>query len=102
MGTAAISAHEARVWLWVMLIVAVVFNWLYLGKFWHVQRVYQRAISCLVLVVYVFAGGGAFSTYEWYKPLYGTFVLAIATAFLIRAPAVGTWRRLIGTGSNGR
>ena len=85
-GSGIISANEKQILLWISLGVALVFNWLYLLRVWKVQRSSQRLISCVALVVYVFAGGGAFATYAWYKPLYGTLALAIAGAFLIFAP----------------
>jgi hypothetical protein len=81
-----LSAAEARGWLWVALGVGLIFNWLYLKLIWKVKRLSQILISCAALVVYVFAAGGPFAAYEWYKPLYGTFALGVAAAFLLFAP----------------
>jgi hypothetical protein len=85
-GNAVLDPAEVRFWLWIALGVAVVFNWLYLVRIWKVKRISQVIISCAALVVYVFAAGGAFATYEWYKPLYGTLALGVAAAFLLFAP----------------
>jgi hypothetical protein len=85
-GAAILSHGEARVWLAIVLLAALVFNWLYLQYIWHVQRAYQWLVSCAALLVYVFAAGGVFATFDWYKPFYGTVALAIAGAFLIFAP----------------
>jgi hypothetical protein len=85
-GNPILSAEEARGWLWIALGVGLVFSWLYLKRIWKVKRISQVLISCAALVVYVFAAGGPFATYEWYKPLFGTFALGVAAAFLLFAP----------------
>ena len=36
--------------------------------------------------VYVFAAGGVFAMYTWYKPVYGTLALGLVGTFLIFAP----------------
>lgn len=77
------STHiELQFWLGASLAVALVFNWLYLRKFWKVTRPSQLAISSYALTVYVFAMGGVFATFAWYKPWQGTALLAVTAAFL--------------------
>jgi hypothetical protein len=82
----AASSGQIQLFLWLALGIALVFNYFYLLWTWKVQRLSQRLVSCLALLVYVFAAGGAFATYAWYQPGYGAFALGVVGAFLIFAP----------------
>jgi hypothetical protein len=81
-ATTAVHDEQAP-WLAAALVIAVVFNALYLWRIWKVQRVSQWLISCAALVVYVFAIGGVFATFPWYRPGLGMAVLAVGAAFLV-------------------
>ncbi|MGK7907501.1 MAG: hypothetical protein AB4040_09775 [Synechococcus sp.] len=39
----------------------------------------QIVLSCGAFVIWVFATGGPFSAWEWYRPLYGSLALATYT-----------------------
>jgi hypothetical protein len=80
--SANLTAMELRVYLGLTLIVTLVFTWLYLRQIARVVVVSQIVISCFALVVWVFALGGVFATFSFYKPWQGTAALVIAAAFL--------------------
>jgi hypothetical protein len=74
---------SVRLWLSIVLIVCIIFTWLYLRRFWHVTRFSQVAVSTAALIAYVFAIGGVFREFPFYRPWQSTLVLVISTAFLI-------------------
>jgi uncharacterized membrane protein YhaH (DUF805 family) len=74
---------EKGLFLAFILVVSLVFNALYLKRFWHVRRTSQIAISSWALLVYVFALGGVFAMMPLYTPWLGALLLAITAAFLI-------------------
>lgn len=72
------------VWgLWGALVVSVVFCFLFLQRFWNVERLTQLAISCGALILYVFSLGGPFAELSWYAPGWGIIASVIATGFMI-------------------
>lgn len=73
--------------LWASLILAVVFCWLFLRRFWNIESQLQLAISSGTLVLYVAAIGGPFATLDSYKPIYGVIAAVVATAFMIFVPS---------------
>jgi hypothetical protein len=93
--TAVTDASALRFWLSLVLIICVLFTWLYLRRFWHITRLSQVAVSTAALVAYVFAIGGVFREFGFYRPWQSTLVLVITTAFLVfftppeRAPSAG-------------
>lgn len=87
--SAALSESEVQFWLGAAVIVSLVFTWLFLQRVWKVERWTQRAISMLALLVYIFALGGFFATFAFYRPWQGTALLAVAAAFLALADPPG-------------
>jgi hypothetical protein len=82
------------VWLWIVLGISLIFTWLYLKRVWRVERVSQIVVSMMALIAYVYAVGGPFKEFGFYRPWQSTAVLVITTAFLIffEPPGVGTSR----------
>ena len=78
----ALADTELQTWLGLALAVALIFCWLFLGRIWKVVRISQKAVSVGALVLYVFAIGGVFATFQWYAPWYGTISVVVGTAFL--------------------
>jgi hypothetical protein len=80
--SAGTDSSRLRLWLGILLVICVLFTWLYLRRFWHVTRVSQVAVSTVALIAYVFAIGGVFREFAFYKPWESSFVLVLITAFL--------------------
>jgi hypothetical protein len=78
-----------KILLWASLVISLVFCYMYLKRFWHIEELSQLLISMGALVLYVAALGGPFATIKGYDPLMGVAAAVIATAFLIfvKAPA---------------
>jgi hypothetical protein len=69
-------------WLTAALLVAVVFNIIYLLRIWKLQRRVQIVVSTVALVAYVYSTGGVFAALGVAPPKVQAFVL-IATAALL-------------------
>jgi len=67
---------------WIISIFCFLSTPLYLFFVAKIRKISQLIISTLSFAVWVFALGGPFSFYQWYKPLYGAITLPIFT-FLI-------------------
>jgi hypothetical protein len=80
--SASLSRNELRVYLGLTLLVTLLFTWLYLLRVAGVELISQLIISCIALIVWVFALGGVFATFSYYKPWQGTVALVVAAAFL--------------------
>jgi hypothetical protein len=81
--TPDLSPQAQQVWLAIVLALAVVFTWLYLGRTSEIPpSTTQLVVSSGALVVYVFAVGGVFATLGFWQPWQGTLLLIAATAFL--------------------
>ena len=73
--------------LWLFFVVGLVFTFLWLrrqtkepGK--HTAWT-QILLSCGAFVIWVFAAGGPFSTsFDWYRPLYGSLALITYTVLI--------------------
>jgi hypothetical protein len=83
------GAVERQVWLGAALLLSMILEWLYLKRVWRVSRNSQIAVSTLAMLTYVFALGGVFSTFAFYKPWQGTMALVVTTAFLALFPPPG-------------
>jgi hypothetical protein len=81
--SAVSDTSSVRLWLSLVLIICVLFTWLYLRRFWHITRPSQVAVSTVALIAYVFAIGGVFREFDFYRPWQSTLVLVITTAFLV-------------------
>ena len=81
--SAASDTSSVRFWLSLVLITCVIFTWLYLRRIWHIRRLSQVAVSTAALIAYVFAIGGVFREFDFYRPWQSTLVLVITTAFLV-------------------
>ena len=73
---------ELRGYLGVTLLLSVIFSWMFLAKFWKVRRFSTKLLSTVALVAYVFAIGGMFATFDFYRPWHGTAVVLITATFL--------------------
>jgi hypothetical protein len=70
-------------WLAGLLVVSIVFNVLYLRRFWRVTRPSQIGVSSAALLVYALATGGPLiQSVPYYSPAAAAIALAIVTAFL--------------------
>jgi len=74
--------RQRRFYLGATLVVSLVFTWLYLRRIAKVQLASQSLISCFALMVWVFAMGGIFATFAFYRPWQGTAALIVVTSFL--------------------
>ena len=81
--TKSVADGESRqIWLCLILVFGLVVTPLFLWRIAKVRRRNQLVISTISFAVWVFALGGAFSAYSWYKPFEGALVLVMYT-FLI-------------------
>ena len=80
------SVMERRIWFGLALVVTLVFTWVYLRIRGKVSRRSQLGASLLAVLVWVFAIGGVFATFAFYRPFQGTVLLIICTAFLSVMP----------------
>lgn len=80
------SVTEQRVWFGVALLATLLFTWFYLRLRGKVSRPSQLGASLLAVAVWVFAIGGIFATFSFYRPWQGTVLLIICTAFLSLVP----------------
>jgi hypothetical protein len=81
--TPALTDRALQIWLALVLAVCVLFTWLYLRRISEVgPTTAQLLVSCVALVVFVFASGGVFGTLWFWEPWQGTLLLVVATAFL--------------------
>ncbi|NEH49590.1 hypothetical protein GR210_12435 [Rhizobium leguminosarum] len=76
------SAQESLYWLVALLVIAALFNALYLSLLWKVKRISQIAISTLALFVYAIAANGPLVQALHVDPRFSTLALTILTAFL--------------------
>lgn len=81
--SAALSPKELRFWLGMALAISLLFTWLFLRRIWKVARRVQCLVSMFALVVYVFAIGGFFATFQFYQPWQGTALLVVTATFLV-------------------
>lgn len=74
------------------LVLMGLFTALYLRRVGKVANGAQLAMSLFAYVVWVFAIGGWFATFSWYKPLMGTAALVVFAlgALFVPPAAVGT------------
>ncbi len=70
---------------WLIFIFCAFLTWFYLRRVLQVKKQVQLIISVGAFFVWVFAIGGPFVYFPWYKPLYGGILLPLYTAFI---PAV--------------
>lgn len=75
--------NQLAFWLAVGLLVAAIFNVLYLKLIWRVARASQIAISTVALVAYVYATGGVFQPLGWAEPTAQMLVVIVIAAFLV-------------------
>ncbi len=80
------SVMEQRVWFGLALAVTLLFTWVYLRFRGNVSRRSQLGASLVAVLVWVFAIGGVFATFSFYRPWQGTVLLIICTAFLSVLP----------------
>jgi hypothetical protein len=66
-----------------LLIVGAVSTFAYSARVLGVARQSQRLVSTLAFFVWVFALGGLFATFGWWKPGWGTIAL-VAFAFFVQ------------------
>ena len=82
-----VNGTALKITLWCALAASSVFCWFYLVRFWHVNRPFQRLVSCGALVLYVASLGGPFRTISGFKPGYAVIAAILATAFLVFVPS---------------
>ena len=75
-------SQEYWLWLWIIFAVLLISTPLYLWRVTKVRKKKQLIISTIALVVWVFALGGAFLSFTWYKPFYGAIILPLYTFFI--------------------
>ena len=71
------SPEDLSVIYWIVFIAFAVLTPLYLWRILKVTKVIQLIISMLSFVVWVFAIGGPFILFGWYKSIYGAIILPI-------------------------
>ena len=69
--------------LGILLAVGAVFAFAYSARVLGVARQSQRLVTTLAFFVWVFALGGLFATFGWWKPGWGTIAL-VAFAFFVQ------------------
>ncbi|MBH8553064.1 hypothetical protein I8751_11940 [Nostocaceae cyanobacterium CENA357] len=75
-------SQEYWLWLWIIFAILLISTPLYLWRVTKVRKKKQLVISTVALVVWVFALGGAFVAFRWYKPFYGAIILPLYTFFI--------------------
>ena len=78
MGAPA-EAQRLNAWLWVIFVVMLVLNGLYLRKVQNVTDYKQHAILATAFVVWVFTMGGPFRNLSFYEPFMGSLLLTLYT-----------------------
>jgi hypothetical protein len=78
MGAPA-KAAQLNYWLWVIFVVMLVLNGLYLRNVQKVTDPKQHAILAAAFLVWVFAMGGPFRSLSFYEPFMGSLALTLFT-----------------------
>jgi hypothetical protein len=78
----AVDGASRQIWLHLILGFGLVVTPLFLWRVAKVRNKNQLVISTISFAVWVFALGGAFADYSWYKPFEGAIALVMYT-FLI-------------------
>jgi hypothetical protein len=80
----SISETSGQKWVFGVLIVvaSVVFNCLFLRKFWMIVSYWQIAYSSFALLVYMYAVGGVFALLPFYEGWHGTTAVVLTSALL--------------------
>ncbi|MFN6516589.1 MAG: hypothetical protein RMY29_019075 [Nostoc sp. CreGUA01] len=76
------TSQEYWFWLWLIFAILLISTPIYLWRVTKVRKKKQLVISTIALFVWVFALGGAFIAFSWYKPLYGAVILPLYTFFV--------------------
>jgi len=79
--SSALSGQQLRIWLWVIFVLVLVGNILYLRRA-KVTAVSQLTLMSVAFGIWVLALGGPFALFEWYRPFMGSVVLTLFTFFL--------------------
>jgi hypothetical protein len=68
-----------RTLLWIVFGTITIITPLWLWRLARVRRYSQLALSTVSVPVWLFALGGPFAQYDWYRPALGAIILPIYT-----------------------
>ncbi len=74
--------RQYAIWLWSIVLIIALGNVLYLRRFHKITDPWQIVILTVAYFIWLFAIGGPFALFSWFKPFMGSVLLGLFTFFI--------------------